>query len=97
MHYPPGRPILSKYQFEDMLASHFQGSTEPRQEEIRDSRGNKIEGTGTLTWTAYVSPMDKWPARLTLPELGNRCYYMFLLQSDYCTQGEQVVPVVPPA
>ena len=79
---------MSKYQFEDMLASHFQGSTEPRQEETRDSRGNKIEGTGTLTWSACVSPMDKWPARLTLSELGDRCYYLFLLQSDYCRKNK---------
>jgi hypothetical protein len=88
LHYPPGRPVLSKYQFEAMLASHFQGYTEPKQVEIRDSRGLKIEGTGNLTWCAYVSPMDKWPARLSLPELGDRCYYLFLLQSECCKQNK---------
>ena len=30
--------------------------------------------------------MDKWPIRLPHPTLGAKHYYLYLLQTDYCTQ-----------
>ena len=84
--YPPGRPALSLHEFDTMLSLHFGGYTEPRQVELKDGSGRKIEGTGNLTWGAYVAPMREWPVRLPHPTLGDKYYYLFLLQSDYCQQ-----------
>ena len=86
--YPPGRPVLSKEQFAHMLHHHFGKAhgdpSGPHEVLLKDDKGNKIEGISSLSWAAYVKPIDKWPLKLNHPELGPAYYYMCMLQSDYC-------------
>ena len=87
MLYPPGRPVLSKEQFAIMLHEHFGKAhgdpSEPYEVLLKDDKGNKIEGIASLTWAAYVKPLDKWPPMLKHPELGPAYTCLYMLQSDY--------------
>ena len=81
------RDRLSREQFAAMLHHHFDkaqgGSSEPYEVSLKDGEGNQIEGITTLTWAAYVKPLDKWPLKLMHPDLGPSYFYMYMLQANY--------------
>ena len=66
-----------------MFSGYFMGHTEPRQVDLRDNGGLKVEGYGNTSWGTYVEPMATWPIKIPHPTLGHRYYYLYMLQSVF--------------
>ena len=81
--YPPGRPLLSEQEADQMISTQLGPNSGPRPEELKDTHGLKVEGVSNLRWASNVGPMDQWPIRLQHPTLGGHMYYMYLIEPAY--------------